>query len=142
MVNTFAEVELFVAVGTWLGINGCSVEYRIMANHPAFNASLDDIEWRGVLPVMPTEQNLIDAYNAHLAALTSKQQETATDTSERATLLQQAATALTQIESDKAALTAAASLAAVKPIVTNMLNREERIIKALRAIIRSGLDDS
>lgn len=77
--------------------------------------------------------------NHNPAELTTEQQTQAEDISERATLLQQAAAALTQIENDETALTAAASLAAVKPIVQNMLNREERIIKALRAIIRSGL---
>jgi 5-deoxy-D-glucuronate isomerase len=80
---------------------------------------------------------IILAHNA--ATLTTSQQEAATDSGERATLLQQAVSALVQIENDKAALVAAGSLAAVKPIVQNMLNREERIVKALRAIIRNGL---
>lgn len=73
MVDTFAEVELFVATGTWLAANGYSVEYRITANYPAFNASLDNIEWRGVPPVMPTEQNLIDAYNTYLSDAATQQ---------------------------------------------------------------------
>lgn len=75
------------------------------------------------------------------------------DTSERATLLQLADGALTQIAADRAAiaqgkvaLANAATLAAVKPIVNGMLdiddntlNRQEKIIKALRALIRNGL---
>jgi enamine deaminase RidA (YjgF/YER057c/UK114 family) len=75
------------------------------------------------------------------------------DTSARATLLQLAENALTQIAADRAAIASgkvalanAATFAAAKPIMNGMLdiednvcNRQERIIKALRALLRNGL---
>lgn len=78
-----------------------------------------------------------------------------TDASDRNTLLQQVATALNQLESDRAAVatgkttaTAATTLAQMRQVVLGMLdikehqlNREERVIRALRAIVRNGLDD-
>lgn len=89
------------------------------------------------------------AENAVNAAI----QNRATDNSERAVLLQQAEAALTQIATDRAAiasgktaLATATTLAQVKQIVNgmldiddNMLQQQARIIRVLRALVRSGL---
>lgn len=78
----------------------------------------------------------IAARETELTTLANNQ---SADSSERATLLAQAAAALTQIANDKTALQNALSVLDLKPILLNVLNRQEREIKALRAILRSGL---
>lgn len=91
---------------------------------------------------------------ARQAELTQAENVVTEDASERATLLSLYNAAMTQIGNDqtaitngKTALVAATTLAQVKPIVDGMLtilehivNRDERELKALRAILRSGLD--
>lgn len=73
------------------------------------------------------------------ATLTTAQQTQATDGTSRTDLLAQAAAGIQQIADDRTALAAATTLAQVRPIVDNILVRQERIIKALRAVLRSGL---
>jgi hypothetical protein len=62
------------------------------------------------------------------------------DVNGRADLLAQAANALTQIASDRTVIAGSNIPAPVKAVMDNMLVREDRIIRALRAVIRSGLD--
>lgn len=90
---------------------------------------------------------------ARQAELTQAGNDATEDSSARDTLLDLAASALTQIAADRAAIASgktalanAATLAAVKPIVDGMLdrldnvcNRQDREIRALRAVIRNGL---
>lgn len=111
-----------------------------------WNAETRELTINGVVEVNSV---WIDAAEAAITAAIADEQ---TDASERATLLQQAEAALNQIESDKAAVAtgktaaaAATTLAQMRQIVLGILdvkehqlNREERVIKALRAIIRSG----
>jgi hypothetical protein len=103
-----------------------------------------------ITPDTPTLEAALDSANAAMATQVATATE---DTNERATLLQQAAAALTQIGNDltaigngKTAATNATTLAQMRTVVLGMLdvlehqcNRDEREIKALRAIIRNGL---
>ena len=125
--------------------------------HAQLNANTKTAIWNPILRTLTIDSVVvldgawIDAEANRLATLASNKTE---DTSERAQLLSLAASALTQIANDrtaiatgKTALAAAATLAQVKPIVDGMLDRldnicqrQERIVKALRAVIRSGLN--
>lgn len=103
-----------------------------------------------ITPDTATLETALDNANAAILNAANTQTEDAT---ERATLLTQYNAALTQIGNDLAdvangrtALGNATTLAQVKPIVDGMLvilqhqlNREERELKTLRAILRSGL---
>lgn len=96
-------------------------------------------------------QTVVNAHNP--ATLTTAQQTRAEDTNARTTLLSLAESALTQIASDRAAIAngktaaqAATTLAQMRTVIVGMLdvmdntcNRQDREIRALRAIIRNGL---
>lgn len=106
----------------------------------------------GNVDITPDTPTLESALDAAIVTLTTEQANRATDTRERATLLDLAAAALTQIDNDKTAIAngktaaqAATTLAQMRTILLGMLdiqghtvNRQESEIKALRALIRSG----
>lgn len=68
MVTTLQECELYAALSHWLTTNSYATSYRVIVDFPAFGHSdlVDKVEWRTPPPVLPTAQNLIDAYNAYL----------------------------------------------------------------------------
>ena len=74
MVTTLQETELYAAISHYLTSNGHIADYRMLVNFPATGHTnlVDKVEWRIAPPVLPTAQNLIDAYNAYLAAQTSE----------------------------------------------------------------------
>lgn len=76
MATTLQECELHAALAHWLTSNGYASSYRILVNFPATgHTNLDNkIEWRIEPPVLPTAQNLIDAYNGYLAQQTTQAQ--------------------------------------------------------------------
>lgn len=73
MVTILQDCELYAALSHWLTSNGYASSYRMLVNFPATgHANLDNkIEWRIEPPVLPTAQNLIDAYNAYLTVQTT-----------------------------------------------------------------------
>lgn len=93
---------------------------------------------------------------ARKAEVEAAEAEKVSDNDARAHILQQSAAALTQLENDltaitngKAAATAATTLAQFRTIILGMLdiqehtcNRQQGEIKALRAMLRSGLTDT
>jgi hypothetical protein len=101
-----------------------------------------------------TQQQLQAVVDLHNPAILTPAQQTATeDTSARANLLALAESALTQIAADRAAiaqgkvaLATATTLGQVKPVMDgvldrldNVCNRQDREIRALRAMLRNGL---
>ncbi len=129
-----------------------------IADYPAIYQQIAD----NVKAVLFTNGNLMQGetvivdsvwITARIAEITQAETIETTDLSEREQLLNLAEIAITNIASDRqaiatglTALAAATTLAQVKPIVQGMLsiqdntlNRQDRVIKALRAVLRSGL---
>jgi len=98
--------------------------------------TLNDMDWQVVGLAKPLEQEMIDAHNEWELEQAVVEQANDDDNSSLDNLLASAQSGLTQIANDQIALQAAASLADAKPILTNLLNRQEKIIKALDAFIR------
>ncbi len=75
MATTLAECELYAAVAHWITSNGHVADYRMLVEFPATGISSVDniVEWRTAPSQLPTEQNLIDAYNAFLTNQTKQQ---------------------------------------------------------------------
>jgi hypothetical protein len=126
------------------------------ALHQQMSEASKLLTWNAVTRAVALDgQVIIDSawIDARQTENNTAQQNQQTDTSERATLLQLAESALTQIASDRAAiaqgkiaLANAATFAAAKPIVNGMLdiedntlNRQEKLVKAVRAMLRNGL---
>lgn len=130
LINTVLAIYPYVSSGE----NGFRVHNIAPENAQAVSDNLDAI---------------IAAHDANI--LTIDQQNKIEDASERANLLTQYNAALNQIANDvsdtetgKTSLQNAATLAQVRPIVDGMLtilqhqlNREERVLKALRAVLRN-----
>jgi hypothetical protein len=125
------------------------------ALHQQMSEASKLLTWNAVTRAVALDgQVIIDSawIDARQTENNTAQQNQQTDTSERATLLQLAESALTQIANDRAAivqgkiaLANAATLAAVKPILDGMLdrmdnicNRQAMVIRVERAIVRSG----
>lgn len=141
--------------------NPVNIESLMQTVRASYQASQGDDGFR-VHNIAPENEASVSAaldliiHQHNPATLTTEQQQRQTDSGERATLLQQADNALTQITNDLAAIaqgktaaTNATTLAQMRTVILGMLDvmehtctRQDREIRVLRAIVRNGLDDT
>lgn len=145
MVTTLQECELYTALSKWLTStqNGQPFSYRVLVDFPAFgHVTLDNkIEWRIAPPQLPTAQNFIDAYNAHLD---EQVQQNITAQVEAGAITQASAIpswagwtesdVLNWFDTNVTNLLPAANLAAANTIMTNMATAQRAMARMLIAL--------
>lgn len=116
--NHFGDIITDVEIGT--GVAECYV--------------LESSTLTNITPDNTTLETALDNANIDIS---DQQQQASDDSTAYTDLLNAADAGITQITNDIASLASASSLAEAKPIIDNLLDRQLKIIKAIRGLVRN-----